>query len=243
MQTIYAEARSGATSISRRGSTGSAAREQRLRAALCEASRGRGPYTWLGRLDAGRVIGIVEAFAARDWVAEVAFAIARIGAGRGIGSAPLEAATRWAKQAKIATLRMDLARQLADATTRPQGRRAARLRSRRDLRGYCRRLRRRRSTLRRSRELAKGTGIIKTAKLTGLGTGTVHKLRRQMEGDDTLASDAVRQQVTLNADLATGGMSVHGERTHRADGGKAIGVSPCRASASYGLGSRLRSPR
>ena len=30
-------------------------------------------------------------------------------------------------------------------------------------------------------ELAKGTGIIKTAKLTGLGTGTVHKLRRQME--------------------------------------------------------------
>jgi DNA invertase Pin-like site-specific DNA recombinase len=29
-------------------------------------------------------------------------------------------------------------------------------------------------------ELAKGTGICKTAKLTGLGTGTVHKLRRQM---------------------------------------------------------------
>jgi hypothetical protein len=29
-------------------------------------------------------------------------------------------------------------------------------------------------------ELAKGTGIIKTAKLTGLGTGTVHKLRRRM---------------------------------------------------------------
>jgi hypothetical protein len=27
-------------------------------------------------------------------------------------------------------------------------------------------------------ELAKGTGIIKTAKLTGLGTGTVHKLKR-----------------------------------------------------------------
>ena len=36
------------------------------------------------------------------------------------------------------------------------------------------------------RELAKGTRICKTAKLTGLGTGTVHKLRRQMEGDDTL---------------------------------------------------------
>ena len=29
-------------------------------------------------------------------------------------------------------------------------------------------------------ELAKGTGIIKTAKLIGLGTGTVHKLRREM---------------------------------------------------------------
>jgi len=30
------------------------------------------------------------------------------------------------------------------------------------------------------RELTKGTGICKTAKLTGLGTGTVHKLRREM---------------------------------------------------------------
>jgi len=29
-------------------------------------------------------------------------------------------------------------------------------------------------------ELAKGTGIIKAAKLTGLGTGTVHKLKRQV---------------------------------------------------------------
>jgi len=29
-------------------------------------------------------------------------------------------------------------------------------------------------------ELTKGTGICKTAKLTGLGTGTVHKLRREM---------------------------------------------------------------
>ena len=29
-------------------------------------------------------------------------------------------------------------------------------------------------------ELAKGTGIIKTAKLTGLGTGTVHKPKRVM---------------------------------------------------------------
>jgi len=29
-------------------------------------------------------------------------------------------------------------------------------------------------------ELAKGTGIIKTAKLIGLGTGTVHQLKREM---------------------------------------------------------------
>jgi len=29
-------------------------------------------------------------------------------------------------------------------------------------------------------ELAKGTGIIKTAKLVGLGVGTVHKLRREL---------------------------------------------------------------
>lgn len=31
-------------------------------------------------------------------------------------------------------------------------------------------------------ELAKGTGIGKTARLTGLGTGTVHKLKREMAG-------------------------------------------------------------
>ena len=30
------------------------------------------------------------------------------------------------------------------------------------------------------RELAKGTGILKTAKLFGLGTGTVHRLKREM---------------------------------------------------------------
>ena len=29
-------------------------------------------------------------------------------------------------------------------------------------------------------ELAKGTGIVKAARLSGLGTGTVHKLKRQM---------------------------------------------------------------
>jgi hypothetical protein len=31
-------------------------------------------------------------------------------------------------------------------------------------------------------ELAKGTGIDKTARLTGPGTGTVHKLKREMAG-------------------------------------------------------------
>jgi DNA invertase Pin-like site-specific DNA recombinase len=31
-------------------------------------------------------------------------------------------------------------------------------------------------------ELARGTGIIKTAKLVGFGTGAVHKLRREMRG-------------------------------------------------------------
>ena len=31
-------------------------------------------------------------------------------------------------------------------------------------------------------ELEKGTGIGKTARLVGLGTGTVHKLKREMAG-------------------------------------------------------------
>jgi DNA invertase Pin-like site-specific DNA recombinase len=30
------------------------------------------------------------------------------------------------------------------------------------------------------RELAKGTGVVKTAKVVGLGTGTVHRIRREM---------------------------------------------------------------
>ena len=47
------------------------------------------------------------------------------------------------------------------------------------------------------RELAKGTGICKTAKRTGLGTGTVHKLRRQMEGDDTLCKRRSSAAVNL----------------------------------------------
>jgi len=31
-------------------------------------------------------------------------------------------------------------------------------------------------------ELAKGIGIVKTAKLTGRGVGTVHRLKREIEG-------------------------------------------------------------
>ena len=31
-------------------------------------------------------------------------------------------------------------------------------------------------------QLAKGVGIAKTARLTGLGTGTVHRLKREMTG-------------------------------------------------------------
>jgi len=31
-------------------------------------------------------------------------------------------------------------------------------------------------------QLAKGRGIAKTARLTGLGTGTVHRLKREMAG-------------------------------------------------------------
>ncbi len=34
-------------------------------------------------------------------------------------------------------------------------------------------------------ELARGTGILKTARLTGLGTGTVHKLARELRGAAT----------------------------------------------------------
>jgi DNA invertase Pin-like site-specific DNA recombinase len=47
------------------------------------------------------------------------------------------------------------------------------------------------------RELAKGTGICKTAKRKSLGTGTVHKLRRQMEGDDTLCKQRSSAAVNL----------------------------------------------
>jgi GNAT superfamily N-acetyltransferase len=64
-------------------------------------SRSRpGPPTWPGPLDAG----LVEAFAARDGVADANWRR------RGIGSAQLETATRWAKRASVATLRTVISR-------------------------------------------------------------------------------------------------------------------------------------
>ena len=63
-----------------------------------------------GALSACRLIGVVEVFAARDGVAELAFAVDADWRRRGIGSALLEAATRWAKQADVAMLRMVISR-------------------------------------------------------------------------------------------------------------------------------------
>jgi GNAT superfamily N-acetyltransferase len=63
-----------------------------------------------GALNAGRLIGLVEVFMARNGVAEVAFAIDADWRRRGLGLALLEAATRWAEQAGIATLRMVISR-------------------------------------------------------------------------------------------------------------------------------------
>jgi GNAT superfamily N-acetyltransferase len=63
-----------------------------------------------GVLDAGRIIGVVEVFAARNGVAEVAFAIDADWRRRGLASALLEAATRWAERAGVATLRMVISR-------------------------------------------------------------------------------------------------------------------------------------
>src|SRR6516162_4167631 len=63
-----------------------------------------------GAFDADRLIGVVEVFAARDGVAEVAFAIDADWRRLGLGSALLEAATRWAQQAGVATLRMVISR-------------------------------------------------------------------------------------------------------------------------------------
>jgi GNAT superfamily N-acetyltransferase len=63
-----------------------------------------------GALDAGRLIGVVEVFATRNGVAEVAFAIDADWRRRGLGFALLEAATRWAEQAGVAALRMFISR-------------------------------------------------------------------------------------------------------------------------------------
>lgn len=63
-----------------------------------------------GAFDAGRLIGVVEVFATRDGVAEVAFAVDADWRRQGLGSALLEAATRWAEQASVATLRMFISR-------------------------------------------------------------------------------------------------------------------------------------
>jgi GNAT superfamily N-acetyltransferase len=63
-----------------------------------------------GAFDAGQLIGVIEVFAARDGVGEVAFAIDADWRRQGLGSALLEAATRWAEQAGVATLRMVISR-------------------------------------------------------------------------------------------------------------------------------------
>ena len=63
-----------------------------------------------GALDANRLIGVAEVFAARAGVAEVAFAIDAKWRRRGVASALLEVATRWAGQASVAALRMVISR-------------------------------------------------------------------------------------------------------------------------------------
>jgi GNAT superfamily N-acetyltransferase len=63
-----------------------------------------------GAFNAGRLIGVVEVFAARDRVAVVAFAVDADCRRRGIASVLLEAATRGADQAGVATLRMVISR-------------------------------------------------------------------------------------------------------------------------------------
>jgi GNAT superfamily N-acetyltransferase len=77
--------------------------------AYAKDSAARAAYM-AGALYAGRLIGVVEVFAARDGVAEVAFAIDADWRRRGLGLALLEAATRWAEQAGVATLRMFISR-------------------------------------------------------------------------------------------------------------------------------------
>jgi GNAT superfamily N-acetyltransferase len=64
----------------------------------------------VGALDAGRLIGVAELFAARRGVAELAFAIDAEWRRRGVAWALLEVAKRWAEQAGVATLRMVISR-------------------------------------------------------------------------------------------------------------------------------------
>jgi GNAT superfamily N-acetyltransferase len=58
----------------------------------------------------GKLVAVVEAFAARDGIAEVAFAVDGNWRRRGLCSALLDAARHWAEQAGITTLRMVIAR-------------------------------------------------------------------------------------------------------------------------------------
>jgi len=87
---------------------GHAASNARVRSYAKEAVA-RAAYM-AGAFDAGRLIGVVEAFAISDRVVEVAFAVDADWRRRGLGLALLEAATRWAEQAGIATLRMSISR-------------------------------------------------------------------------------------------------------------------------------------
>src|SRR5215470_4122545 len=87
---------------------GHPASDARVRGYVKEAAAGAAYMA--GALDAGRLIGVVEVFATRNGVAEVAFAIDAEWRRRGLGLALLEAATRWAEQAGVATLRMFISR-------------------------------------------------------------------------------------------------------------------------------------
>jgi len=64
----------------------------------------------VGALKAGRLIGVVEVFATRNGVAEVAFAIDADCRRRGLGLALLEAVKGWAEQEGIVALRMVISR-------------------------------------------------------------------------------------------------------------------------------------
>lgn len=72
---------------------GHAASNARVRSYAKEAVA-RAAYM-AGAFDAGRLIGVVEAFAISDRVVEVAFAVDADWRRRGLGLALLEAATRW----------------------------------------------------------------------------------------------------------------------------------------------------